>query len=101
MARSEVTENNLSEKAIGPFPDKRNVREKYLNFAKFRYFPLPSRRAHGYSPYTCVTKGHFSDVHAAGKMFYSLEKAALLKGYDFLDGATARERNGQIGGHRK
>ncbi len=28
-------------------------------------------------------------------------KNALLKGYDFLDGATARERNGQIGGHRK
>lgn len=28
-------------------------------------------------------------------------KNALLKGHDFLDGATARERNGQIGGHRK
>lgn len=28
-------------------------------------------------------------------------KNALLKGHDFLDGATARERHGQIGGHRK
>ncbi len=28
-------------------------------------------------------------------------KNALLKGHDFLEGATARERNGQIGGHRK
>ena len=24
----------------------------------------------------------------------------MLKGMSFLDGATARERNGQIGGHR-
>jgi DNA polymerase V len=28
-------------------------------------------------------------------------KNALLKGLDFADGATARERNEQIGGHRK
>ena len=28
-------------------------------------------------------------------------KNALLKGRDFLEGATARERNGQIGGHRQ
>ncbi len=28
-------------------------------------------------------------------------KNALLKGHDFLEGATARERHGQIGGHRK
>lgn len=27
-------------------------------------------------------------------------KNAVLKGMSFLDGATARERNGQIGGHR-
>lgn len=27
-------------------------------------------------------------------------KNAVLKGMNFLDGATARERNGQIGGHR-
>ena len=27
-------------------------------------------------------------------------KNAILKGTDFLEGATARERNGQIGGHK-
>ena len=27
-------------------------------------------------------------------------KNAVLKGVNFLDGATMRERNGQIGGHR-
>lgn len=27
-------------------------------------------------------------------------KNVLLKGHDFLEGATTRERNGQIGGHR-
>ena len=27
-------------------------------------------------------------------------KNALLKGYNLLDGATARERNKQIGGHK-
>ena len=41
------------------------MREKYLNFAKFRYFPLPSRRAHGHGPYTRVTKGIFSDAHVS------------------------------------
>ena len=28
-------------------------------------------------------------------------KNAVLKGTNYLDGATMRERNGQIGGHRK
>ena len=28
-------------------------------------------------------------------------KNAILKGMNYLDGATARERNGQVGGHRK
>ena len=28
-------------------------------------------------------------------------KNAILKGISFTEGATARERNGQIGGHRK
>ena len=28
-------------------------------------------------------------------------KNALLRGHDFLEGATARERHEQIGGHRK
>ncbi len=35
------------------------------------------------------------DVH------HKYGKNALLKGHDFLEGATARERHGQIGGHRK
>lgn len=27
-------------------------------------------------------------------------KNAILKGYNFEEGATARQRNGQIGGHK-
>lgn len=27
-------------------------------------------------------------------------KNAILKGMDLMDGATARERNGQLGGHK-
>ncbi len=60
----------------------------------------------------CVERGLdlFSDLrekeqeHHLQKAIIGLQKRyrknIILKGHDFLTGATTRERNGQIGGHR-
>lgn len=45
-------------------------------------------------------KSFYASVECVARGLDPLKANAILKGINFLEGATTRERNTQIGGHR-
>ena len=85
----------LSKKALGLFPTRGNVREIFLNFAKFRKaFPAVALRA-PQAAHLCDTR-YFFDAHVAGKnilfkkyrskLDLDLHAGGKLKSHQGLDG---------------